>query len=292
MKIAEKGNAVFLEGVKDFEPAHIFDCGQCFRWEVSSDGSYTGVANGRAVNILKDSDRVIIKNTTKAEFESFWSKYLDFDFDYGELKKRLSSDKVMATAIKSGEGIRILNQDLWECIISFIISANNNIPRIKGIIKNFCTRFGDELDFDGEKLYTFPDAGSLWGITPDDLSPLRAGYRDKFLIDSIEKVNRKEVDLCFVKDAPYDEAKREIMKIKGVGNKVADCILLFGAGKKNAFPVDVWIKRVMETLYKDEVKDMDISSFAKERFGEFGGYAQQYLFYHMRETYREKTADN
>ena len=283
MKIEERENSVFLEGVKDFEPVHIFDCGQCFRWDVSEDGSYTGVAGGKAVNISKNGDCVTVKNTTKAEFEEFWSKYLDLDFDYGELKKTLSEDEVLAQAIKSGEGIRILNQDLWECIISFIISANNNIPRIKRIIKIFCEQFGDEINFGGEKLYTFPSAEKLSGITIQDIKSLRAGYRDKYLIDAIEKVNRKEIDLKFIKEAPYNEAKKEIMKIKGIGNKVADCILLFGAGKKNAFPVDVWIKRVMETLYKDQMRDMDISSFVKERFGEYGGYAQQYLFYHMRE---------
>lgn len=286
MEITEKENAVVLKGVRDFEPVHIFDCGQCFRWDMSDDGSYTGVADGKAVNISKNGDSVTVKNTTKAEFEDFWVKYLDLNFDYGELKNTLSKDKVLEAAIKSGEGIRILNQDLWECIISFIISANNNIPRIKGIIKNFCCRFGDRIDFDGVEFYTFPSAERLCGITLDDLKPLRAGYRDKYLIDAIEKVNRKEIDLNFIKEAPYEEAKKEIMKIKGVGNKVADCILLFGAGKKNAFPVDVWIKRVMDTLYKDEMKDRDISDFAKERFGEYGGYAQQYLFYYMREMQR------
>lgn len=283
MRYVEKENCVIIEKVCDFEPVHIFDCGQCFRWDMSEDGSYTGVAGGRAINVSKKDDCVVLKNTNINEVDNFWAKYLDLDFDYGKLKQTLATDEVLSVAIKSGEGIRILNQDLWECIISFIISANNNIPRIKGIIRNFCQQFGDAVEFDGETLYSFPDADKIFGITAEDLKPLRAGYRDKFLIDAIEKVNRKEIDLQFVMEAPYEEAKKEIMKIKGVGNKVADCILLFGAGKKNAFPVDVWIKRVMETLYKDEMGDMDISAFAKERFGEYGGYAQQYLFYHMRE---------
>ena len=283
MKITQKQNVLVLEGVRDFELKDIFECGQCFRWDAQSDGSYLGVAEGRAVHILKEADCVRIENTTKAEFESFWRNYLDLDFDYKALKENLSKDAVLKEAIKSGEGIRILNQDLWECIVSFIISANNNIPRIKGIIKTFCESFGDEILLGDEKFYAFPSAEKLLGIAIEDLKPLRAGYRDKYIIDAIEKVSNKNVDLEFIKEAPYEEAKKEIMKIKGVGNKVADCILLFGAGKKNAFPVDVWIKRVMETLYKDEMKDKDISSFAKERFGEYGGYAQQYLFYHMRE---------
>lgn len=283
MKITENEHTLILEGVSDFELKDIFECGQCFRWDRTDNGSYVGIAQGRAIRISKNDDRVTIENTTKEEFESFWRNYLDLDFDYEALKKTLSKDVVLKEAIKSGEGIRILNQDLWECVLSFIISANNNIPRIKGIIKIFCEIFGDEIFLGEDKFYTFPSAEKLSGIKAEDLKPLRAGYRDKYIIDAIEKVNTQEVDLEFVKKAPYEDAKKEIMKIKGVGNKVADCILLFGAGKKNAFPVDVWIKRVMETLYKDEMKDMDISQFAKERFGNFGGYAQQYLFYHMRE---------
>lgn len=283
MKITETSGAIVLEDIKDFELPHIFECGQCFRWDMLEDGSYVGIAEGKAVKIYKSDSTVTIKNTTKEDFEKFWRNYLDLDFDYGSLKQSLSKDKVLASAIKSGEGIRILNQNLWECIVSFIISANNNIPRIKGIIKTFCENFGEEIMLEGEKHYTFPSAERLSGITAEDLKPLRAGYRDKYIIDAIEKVNSHAVDLELIKSAPYEEAKREILKIKGVGNKVADCILLFGAGKKNAFPVDVWIKRVMETLYKDEMNGCDIASFAKERFGEYGGYAQQYLFYHMRE---------
>lgn len=283
MIIEEISDGIKVCGVTDFELVHIFECGQCFRWEMQEDGSYVGIADGKVIVITKENDTVIIKNTSKNDFEAFWKNYFDFDFDYGKLKKQLSSDVVLKTAIKSGEGIRILNQDLWECIISFIISANNNIPRIKGIIKTFCEIFGKKAEFSEYVLYSFPTPAELSQITLESLKPLRAGYRDKYLIDAIKKVSSGEVDLDFVKKAPYDEAKKELMKIKGVGNKVADCILLFGAGKKNAFPVDVWIKRVMETLYKDEMKDTDIHTFAKERFGEYGGYAQQYLFYHMRE---------
>ena len=282
MMIEELSDGILVSGVKDFELTHIFECGQCFRWDVESDGSYTGIAGGKAVNISKSEDKIVIKNTNKNDFESFWSSYFDLEFDYGTLKTEFSKDKVLSEAIKSGEGIRILNQDLWECILSFIISANNNIPRIKGIIKKFCELFGEKIDFPGFELYSFPSAERLNGISAEDLAPLRAGYRDKYLIDAIEKVSSCDVDLKFVKEASYDDAKRELMKIKGVGNKVADCILLFGAGKKNAFPVDVWIKRVMETFYSDEIKDREIADFAKERFGEYGGIAQQYLFYHMR----------
>ncbi len=283
MILKEYDGGIILNDIHDFELNHIFDCGQCFRWELEEDGSYIGIAGAKAIRISKQDDCITLTNTTKEDFEEFWREYLDLDFDYGKLKTELSRDKILKTAIKSGEGIRILNQDLWECIISFIISANNNIPRIKGIIRAFCEKFGDKVLLGENVLYTFPKPQSLSKITIDDLQFLRAGYRDKYIIDAIEKVSTGAVDLKLIKKAPYDEAKYELLKIKGVGNKVADCILLFGAGKKEAFPVDVWIKRVINTLYKDELADGDISAFAKEKFGAYGGYAQQYLFYHMRE---------
>lgn len=286
MIIEEIKGGITLRDVRDFELKHIFDCGQCFRWDETSDGSYIGIAGAKAIKISKNDDKIIVYNTTKDEFTDFWHNYFDLDFDYGKLKRTLSKDTVLKTAIKSGEGIRILNQDLWECIISFIISANNNIPRIKGIIKTFCELFGEKIVFGEDVLYSFPSPEILSGVTIDDLKPLRAGYRDKYIIDAIEKVLKGDVNLDLIREKDYDEAKAELMKIKGIGNKVADCILLFGTGKKEAFPVDVWIKRVIDTLYKDELGEKDISVFAKEKFGKYGGYAQQYLFYHMRENYK------
>ncbi|MBR2500672.1 MAG: 8-oxoguanine DNA glycosylase [Clostridia bacterium] len=287
MIIEEGKGSITLKEVRDFELKHIFECGQCFRWDVIDDGSYIGIAASKAIKISETDDGITIYNTTKDEFTDFWQNYFDLDFDYGKLKRTLSKDRVLKTAIKSGEGIRILNQDLWECIISFIISANNNIPRIKGIIKTFCELFGEKVILGEDVLYSFPSPERLSTITVDDLKPLRAGYRDKYIIDAIEKVSNGIVSLEVIKEKDYDEAKGELLKIKGVGNKVADCILLFGAGKKEAFPVDVWIKRVIDTLYKDELGEKDISVFAKEKFGKFGGYAQQYLFYHMRENHNK-----
>lgn len=284
MELTENAGSIIITGLTDFEPAHIFECGQCFRWDQEPDGSYTGIAKNRAVNIEKRNGNIIINNTSLGEFNEIWQDYFDLDFDYSALKQQLSTDEVLSRAIKSGEGIRILNQDLWECIISFIISANNNIPRIKGIIKNLCAQFGQRMNIDGKIMYTFPDVSELKGVKVEELEPLKCGYRDKYIVDAVAKVNSGEVDLKIVANGLYDEAKRELLKIKGIGSKVADCILLFGAGKRNAFPVDIWIKRVMETLYEKELGKRDISEFAKERFGNYGGFAQQYLFYYMRES--------
>ena len=280
MKIEERENSVFLEGVKDFEPVHIFDCGQCFRWDVSEDGSYTGVAGGKAVNISKNGDCVTIKNTTKAEFEEFWSKYLDLDFDYGELKKTLSEDEVLAQAIKSGEGIRILNQDLWECIISFIISANNNIPRIKKIIENLCKNFGNQISCGNDVFYEFPDADTISKLSVEQLDVIKSGFRAKYIIDAAQKVSSGEIDLNSIYNMNTNDAREYLKQIKGVGNKVADCILLFAYQKYDVFPKDVWIKKVLFELYGVEESQFD--EFVINHFGDLAGFAQQYLFYYMR----------
>ena len=176
-----------------------------------------------------------------------------------------------------------LNQDIWECVISFIISANNNIPRIQGIVERFCEQYGDKMSYNGGTYYTFPKVDKLKDVKKDDLSFLRAGYRDAYLIDAIEKVYNGEVILEEFANYTTQEAKKELLKIKGIGNKVADCILLFGDRRRETFPVDVWVKRSISELYKDEIADLSIHEFAQKKFSNLAGYAQQYLFYYMRE---------
>jgi len=182
-----------------------------------------------------------------------------------------------------GSGIRILNQELFECIISFIISANNNIPRIKGIIESLCKTYGEEIKYCGNTYYTFPDIERLKHLKKDDLAFLRAGYRDSYLLDAFNKISLNEVDLKKIETGNTQEAKEELIKIKGIGNKVSDCILLFGNKRREMFPVDVWVKRSIKELYYDELKEHSIQDFARIKFGDFAGYAQQYLFYYMRE---------
>lgn len=277
-------NYVEIKGYSDdFIPRHIFECGQCFRFAPQQDGSYTVVAKGKVINVSKKDEAIILKNATDNDVADIWYDYFDLGTDYSKIKKSLSIDKHLKESVKYGNGIRILNQDLWECIISFIISANNNIPRIQGIIERFCERYGEKITAFGSTYYSFPDADRLSSVKKEDLSFLRAGYRDSYLIDAIYKVSSGEINLENIKNLNTTEAKKELLKIKGIGNKVADCILLFGNGRNETFPVDVWVKRSVGALYADEIKDMSIHEFAKNKFSDLAGYAQQYLFYYMRE---------
>jgi len=277
-------NYVEIKGYSDdFIPKHIFECGQCFRFAPMPDGSYTVVAKGKVINVSKENESIILKNTTDNDVADIWYDYFDLGTDYSAIKKRLSVDKHLKESVKYGNGIRILNQDLWECIISFIISANNNIPRIQGIIERFSERFGNKIEAFGNTYYSFPDSDRLSDIKKEDLAFLRAGYRDSYLIDAICKVSSGEVNLDNIKNLNTQEAKKELLKIKGIGNKVADCILLFGNRRSETFPVDVWVKRSVGSLYADEIKEMSIHEFARNKFSDLAGYAQQYLFYYMRE---------
>ncbi len=275
---------VEIKGYSDeFIPKHIFECGQCFRYKKEQDDSYTLVAHGKVINVSLKNESIIIKNATDNDISDIWYNYFDLATDYKSIKNALKKDKHLKESLIFGNGIRILNQDLWECIISFIISANNNIPRIQGILDRFCQRYGEKINAFNNTYYSFPDAEKIKEIKKEDLAFLRAGYRDSYLIDAILKVSSNEVDLQKIKNMTTNEAKSELLKIKGVGNKVADCILLFGNGRHETFPVDVWVKRSMATIYADEIGDAKICDFANFKFGKLAGYAQQYLFYYMRE---------
>ncbi len=267
----------------DFVPKHIFECGQCFRFKEEKDGSYTIVAKGKVINVSGASDKIIIKNTTDEDFSDIWYDYFDLDTDYSEIKKTLSKDAHLRKATEFGGGIRLLNQDLWESIVSFIISANNNIPRIQGIIERLSKKYGEKISAFNDTYYSFPEIERMKEIKKEDLSFLRAGYRDAYLEDAFAKISSGEVDLEKIKNATTSDAKKELLKIKGIGNKVADCILLFGNRRRETFPVDVWVKRSIGTLYSNEIDDMPIHEFAKNKFSDLAGYAQQYLFYYMRE---------
>lgn len=284
MKITQKNNSVIIENISDFDPTHTFMCGQCFRWDIEDDGSYTGVAFSKPVNISCQNHTLVIKNITPDEFNSQWKYYLDLETDYNAIKKSLSFDQNVKCAMDFGWGIKILNQEIFECLISFIISTQNAIPRIKKIVSKLSEMYGKKLEFGGKTYYSFPTIDELSNVTENDLSPLKAGYRAAYIVDAVNKIKSGEVNLKNLKKLSYSEAKKELMKIKGVGPKVADCVLLFSCCKKEAFPIDVWVKRTVQTLYLNEnAKEKEISSFAAEHFGEFAGVAQQYLFYYARE---------
>ena len=286
MQIRQVENGIILEGLEDFEPAHVFDCGQCFRWLRQEDGSYTGVAMGRVINVSKEGDSIHIDNTSLEDFENIWYEYFDLCRDYGALKKKLAKmDENLKKAVEFGPGIRILKQDGWEMLISFIISSNNRIPMIQRAINNISERYGRKIGtYRGKDYYAFPSPEELSRASIEDLRECKTGFRDKYIYYTTRAVLDENIDLKALVDIDHDSCHKELLKFKGVGAKVADCIALFGMRKYQSFPVDVWVKRVMQEFYGAE--DMSLPKmrqFGMDLFGQDAGFAQQYLFYYVRE---------
>ena len=287
MKIQIKDKNIHITEQEDFDLRHIFDCGQCFRFDPDGENAYIGTAFGKTVRIEQRGDEIILYDTTLSEFENVWRDYLDLRRDYGAIKRAVTADgdPIMKEAVKFGGGIRILNQELWETMISFIISASNNIPRIKKIIGLLCSNFGEPHKYMGRTFYSFPSPERLARLSLEELGVIRAGFRDKYILACAKSVASGETDLDRIRALPTPEAKKALMGIWGIGNKVSDCILLFGLGRYDSFPVDVWIKRIMEYCYFGNVPQSikTVSDFAEKKFGALGGMAQQYLFFYARE---------
>lgn len=284
-----------IEMKDSFVPKHIFECGQCFRWNIQNDGSYTGVFKNNVINVKKDNNKIIFNGICENNIETICREYFDLDTDYTKIKKVLSGvDDYLKRSIKYGEGIRILKQDLWETIISFIISANNNIPRIKGIIERMSKKYGNEIIYNGNSYYSFPTPQQLSKASVEDLRKLGLGFRDKRVYETTKMILNKEIDLDKLKGIKDSGLLREeLNKLPGVGDKVADCIMLFSMRRFNVFPVDVWVRRVMNELYikaenEEKINKKQIRNLAEEKYGNLAGIAQQYLFYWKRET--DKTA--
>lgn len=251
---------------KDFDLDETLDCGQAFRWKKIDRGyksTYEGSFLNENLTVSQISDNIFMfHDVSEDDFLEKWVDYFDFGTDYSELKKQFSEDETLAKACAFAGGIRLLRQNSWECLISFIISQNNNIPRIKGIIDRLCVHYDE-----------FPTPSEMAEETPDSLSFLRSGFRAKYLCDAVSCVNSGKVDLNAVSSAPIEEARAVLKKIKGVGPKVAECVLLFGMYRKEAFPVDVWIKRVLAHYYPNGFPEF---------LNENAGIAQQYLFHYIR----------
>ena len=261
--------AVTVEG--QFDLAATLDCGQAFRWQQTGD-KWIGVAHGRVLTLYQDGNRLVLENSDEAEFDSVWREYFDLDRDYGAVIAAISENATLKAVSDYAGGIKLLRQEPWEALCSFIISQNNNIPRIKGNIDRLCAGFGDDI---GGGFYSFPDASAVAAAGVDGLAVLRSGFRAKYIIDAAEKVASGAVDLGELVYLPLDEARARLMTIKGVGPKVADCTLLFGCGRVDSFPVDVWIKRAMQKLFGGELPDC-----AKP----YAGIVQQYIFHYARMT--------
>ncbi len=262
----------------DLNAVHTFECGQCFRFNANEKGEYIGVSGGRVCRIDKDNNLFCKESDTE-----YWCEFLALETDYKKIKSELLiRDEKLKPCIEFGGGIRILKQDVWETIISFIISANNNIPRIKKIIESMCKSFGEEIEFEGSKYYAFPTPERMAELSLEDLAHLKAGYRDKYILDAAKKIAIGEVNLDELDAMTDSDAKKTLMKIKGVGGKVADCIMLFALGRFSVFPKDVWIKRILAQVYDISEKDAEV--FAEQKYGDLAGFAQQYLYYYYRTT--------
>ncbi len=277
--------------IETFNLEHIFECGQCFRWNKQQDGSYLGVFKNNVLNVKIDGNEIIFKGICEKDIKKTVEEYFDLKRDYEKIKKDLSKiDEHLKTSVKYGSGIRLLNQDLWETIISFIISANNNIPRIKGIIERISNKYGKKIIWNDNTYYAFPTIEELSKASVEDLRKLGLGFRDTRVYETTKLIFTKQVDLDKLsKEKESKTIKETLLKLPGVGPKVADCIMLFSTLKcLDVFPVDVWVRRVMNELYfklpdEKSLKREQIEKLASEKYGNLRGIAQQYLFYWKRE---------
>lgn len=288
MKVSCENNIVTVDGVNDFTLSQILECGQCFHFDKLDEEVYEVVAFGRAVK-MEQTDKVLrIYGSSMEDYEGIWKLYLDMDNDYGLIKQSvIKADGALKTAVDEKSGIRILNQDFFETLISFIVSQNKSIPQIKQCVKNISHRFGDEvIGYNGEAFYVFPDVQRLHDATEEELRECKVGFRAPYIKNATEAVYSGAVTKEKLDELDIAQARELLMTIKGVGEKVANCVLLFGLGRREAFPVDVWMKRIMEQMYFDgkDTKKQDIEVFAVNKFGDLGGYAQQYLFDYARTT--------
>ena len=256
----------------DIDIAKTLDCGQAFRF--SEDGGvWRGVAMGRALSLTQEGNKITLFDVNEEEFNSLWRGYFDLDRDYEMIKSSVSSNEILKKATDFSDGIHILRQEPWEAVCSFIISANNNIPRIKGIISRLCENFGFKI---ADGLFTFPSAERIAALALDDLAVIKSGFRAKYILDAAQKFSSNQIDVEALYTLPVDEARAALMTIKGIGPKVADCALLFGWGRVECFPVDVWIRRAMNHFFGEN----GLPSEAVE----YAGIVQQYLFYWARTT--------
>lgn len=286
MKVYAKDNNVIIEEVQDFVLSQILECGQCFHFDRTDNEEYDILAFDRALHIKQIDNNLILYTTNLEDYENIWRVYFDMENDYGSIKNRIAeADSLLLPAINNRQGIRILNQDFFETLISFIISQNKQIPQIKQCVKNISHKYGKEIiGYNGETFYGFPDVETLNSVSEEELRECKVGFRAPYIKSACKAVYDGDVTKEKLDRLSIEGARELLMTIKGVGEKVANCVLLFGLGRREAFPVDVWMKRIMEQMYFDgkDTKKCDIETFAYDKFGEFSGYAQQYLFDYAR----------
>ena len=274
MRIIEKNNQILLQGVSFFDLGRTLDCGQCFRWKPDENGNWRGTVHGVCRSIRQERQGITIIGANEEEFSSVWYDYFDLGRDYDALKKDFAECEILHEACEFAPGIRVLHQEPWEAFITFIISQNNNIARIKGIVERICAAFGSEIE---EGIYAFPTPEQLSKAAAEDFVKLGCGYRAEYLVFAANEVESGRLDLSALAKAPTAEARRRLLEVHGIGPKVADCVLLYGLGKTDCCPADVWMKRVINTL------GGSMPSCVKD----YAGIAQQFLFHYAR-NYPEK----
>lgn len=248
-----------------------FECGQCFRWNMGADGAYRGVACGWPARLWYEGEDVMISTDGP---EAMWREYFDLDRDYAAISRGFEGGAYLDACVEAGLGIRILRQEPWEALCSFIVSQCNNITRIKGIVERLCESHGDALEFEGQRFYSFPGPERLAFLREEDLAHLRSGYRAAYIISAANAVVSGALDLKALIDCDYKQAHKSLCELRGVGTKVANCVVLFGLYHMEAFPIDVWIKRALKEHFP--------KGFDPAVLGKYAGLAQQYIFYYSR----------
>lgn len=287
--IEEIENGIVVKGLRDFDPEHIFENGQAFRWEKTGDKSYIVVHGENVAEFILQGEDLKALNCSREDFINVWHNYFNLDTDYGVIKEGLKNTKAYSVndslkeAMEFGSGLRILNQDHFEMIISFIISANNRIPQIKKCIELLSQHYGQSIGFYKDKEYfRFPKPEELAYVDVQELKEItRVGFRNTRIVNAARQYYEHPENF---ENVDKETLSTNLLALEGVGPKVLDCILLFGYGEEDTFPVDVWVKRLMETLYLDGIyPNKKILEFAEDLFGDYMGHAQQYLFYYARE---------
>lgn len=266
MTAQQRRDCIFVSGYGEMNLDLTLDCGQAFRWKKDAGGVWRGTAYGRSIGVKSVENGMEIYGSNLEDVNGIWRGYFDLDRDYGTVLESFKQDVHVCGAIEKSGTVRILNQEPWEALCSFIISACNNIPRIRGIVSRLCESFGTPLE---NGTFSFPSAQVIASKTAEELAVLRAGYRVPFILDAAEKVASGKTDLEALRLLSEDDARKGLMQINGVGRKVADCTLLFSMGFSTVFPVDRHIRRACESLYPQGLPDC---------FSSFAGLAQQYIF--------------
>ncbi|MEG1972734.1 MAG: DNA glycosylase [Oscillospiraceae bacterium] len=260
-------NSICFNNTEGLSLSETLDCGQCFRWHSGENGEWMGIIGKNNIRLNLIDGALYVSG---AENPEQIYDYFDFKSNYNEIRKELNEYPPLKNAIAYTSGIRILRQDFFETLITFILSQNNNIPRIKGLVEALCRSFGEKI---GDELFAFPDAVTLAGLSEERLSQIKCGFRSRYIIDAARKVNQGIINPAIAADLPLEEAEDYLCQIVGVGKKVADCTLLFGLNRLDAYPVDVWIKRAQKNFFPQGLP-LELSPIA--------GIAQQFLFNYIR----------